>query len=199
MRETTPAVNSTVTSIAKGIVSRFNEELSKSKFITIGAGIGKAIAEGIASSAEEAKVRATEVAHAIAEALKTALTELLNKEEYFAIGKGVGDAVAEGMLASIPAVKAAAAKIAEAAKVNTKGGGNNGGVKALSDAVDSIGNSIGNMGALVNASATRENGRVSATSNEVVNNYNFVQNNTSPKALSRLDIYRDTRNMLRSL
>lgn len=30
----------------------------------------------------------------------------------------------------------------------------------------------------------------------VVNNYNFTQNNTSPKALSRLEIYRQTRNQL---
>lgn len=30
----------------------------------------------------------------------------------------------------------------------------------------------------------------------VINNYNFVQNNTSPKALSRLEIYRQTRNQL---
>lgn len=29
-----------------------------------------------------------------------------------------------------------------------------------------------------------------------VNNYNFVQNNTSPKALSRLDIYRQSKNLL---
>lgn len=30
----------------------------------------------------------------------------------------------------------------------------------------------------------------------ITNNYNFTQNNTSPKALSRLDIYRQTRNQL---
>lgn len=31
----------------------------------------------------------------------------------------------------------------------------------------------------------------------VTNNYNFTQNNTSPKALSRLDIYRQSKNLLR--
>ena len=31
------------------------------------------------------------------------------------------------------------------------------------------------------------------------NNYTFVQNNNSPKALSRIDIYRDTRNVLKTL
>ncbi len=31
---------------------------------------------------------------------------------------------------------------------------------------------------------------------QTVNNYSFVQNNTSPKALSRLDIYRQTKNQL---
>lgn len=39
-------------------------------------------------------------------------------------------------------------------------------------------------------------GRTKTASNNVTNNYNFVQNNTSPKALSRLDIYRQTRNQL---
>lgn len=33
-------------------------------------------------------------------------------------------------------------------------------------------------------------------SSEVVNNYNFTQNNTSPKALSRYEIYRQTRNLI---
>lgn len=39
-------------------------------------------------------------------------------------------------------------------------------------------------------------GKAKNASNTVTNNYNFVQNNTSPKALSRLDIYRQTRNQL---
>lgn len=39
-------------------------------------------------------------------------------------------------------------------------------------------------------------GRGDAGQRNVVNNYNYVQNNTSPKALSRLDIYRQTRNQL---
>ena len=34
------------------------------------------------------------------------------------------------------------------------------------------------------------------TQGSVVNNYNFVQNNTSPKALSRLELYRDTNSLL---
>lgn len=33
-------------------------------------------------------------------------------------------------------------------------------------------------------------------SNEVVTNYNFTQNNTSPKALSRFEIYRQTKNLI---
>jgi hypothetical protein len=37
---------------------------------------------------------------------------------------------------------------------------------------------------------------VTATAPPVTNNYNFVQNNTSPKALSRLEIYRQSKNLL---
>ena len=33
----------------------------------------------------------------------------------------------------------------------------------------------------------------------VTNNYNMVQNNTSPKALSRMDIWRDTKNLFSQL
>jgi len=40
----------------------------------------------------------------------------------------------------------------------------------------------------------RNEGIIGATNNNVTNNYNFTQNNTSPKALNRLDIYRQTRN-----
>lgn len=199
MRETAPQVYQTVSTIAKTIVQRFNTELAKNKFISIGAGIGKGIAEGLAQASEEAKAKASEVAQAIAEAIKAALTELINKEEYFAIGKSVGDAVAEGMLASIPAVKAAAAKIAEAAKVNVKTGNPKNGLKSLTDSVNYIGASIGNIGAIANGATMGENVRANTTTSEVTNNYNFVQNNTSPKALSRLDIYRDTRNLLRGL
>lgn len=39
-------------------------------------------------------------------------------------------------------------------------------------------------------------GQAKTVSNAVTNNYSFVQNNTSPKALSRLDIYRQTKNQL---
>ena len=49
-----------------------------------------------------------------------------------------------------------------------------------------------------------QGGRISGDSEEIQNgrfgnNYTFVQNNNSPKALSRLDIYRDTKNLLRQV
>ena len=194
MRESTPMVLQVVTGICMSVIQKFNEGLSKSKFIEIGKNVGKAIGEGLSASAEEAKVKATEVAAAIADALQKAMNELMNKDEYYNIGKTVGDAVAEGMLASVPAVKAAAQKIAEAAKVNT--GGTKG--KTLSNAVNDIANSVGSIGALAQVSKKSDNSIITA-SNETVNNYNFVQNNTSPKALSRIDIYRDTRNLLRGI
>jgi len=34
------------------------------------------------------------------------------------------------------------------------------------------------------------------SNNQVVNNYNFVQTNNSPKSLSRLEIYRQSKNLL---
>lgn len=39
-------------------------------------------------------------------------------------------------------------------------------------------------------------GAVGGSSSAVTNNYSFVQNNTSPKALSRLEIYRQSKNLL---
>ncbi|MDE5792555.1 MAG: hypothetical protein K2H66_03420, partial [Oscillospiraceae bacterium] len=35
--------------------------------------------------------------------------------------------------------------------------------------------------------------------NNVNYNYNFIQNNTSPKALSRSEIYRQTKNLIRAV
>ena len=40
-------------------------------------------------------------------------------------------------------------------------------------------------------------GGAAGSAGSVTNNYNFTQNNTSPKALSRLDIYRQLKNLLR--
>lgn len=40
-------------------------------------------------------------------------------------------------------------------------------------------------------------GGAAGSAGSVTNNYNFTQNNTSPKALSRLDIYRQSKNLLR--
>ena len=43
--------------------------------------------------------------------------------------------------------------------------------------------------------ASSVGGNASTTVNNTTNNFNFTQNNTSPKALDRLDIYRDTSGM----
>lgn len=45
-------------------------------------------------------------------------------------------------------------------------------------------------------SALKNEGVLTGGNGGVTNNYNFTQNNTSPKALSRLDIYRQTKNQL---
>ena len=199
LKESTPALLNVVASICKNIIQKFSTELSKDKFVSIGSGIGKGLAEGLSAAAEGAKAKATEVAQAIALALKTTLTDLMKKEEYYAIGKGVGDAVAEGLLASVPAVKSAAQKVAEAAKVSTGKSTGGGSTKSLQNSVERISSSMGSIGALVSRGNIGNNGSVTTNTNETVNNYNFVQNNTSPKALSRLDIYRDTRNLLRGI
>ena len=200
MKETLPSLLSIVANICTSIITKFNTGLSKDKFIAIGSQIGKALAEGLSSSSESAKAKASEIAQEIAKALRETLQSLMKKEDYYVIGKGVGDAVAEGLLASVPAVKAAAAKVAEAAKVNpsTKTGNGGGSTKSLAESFQSISANIGGVGALANVTKARESVGVIAN-NETVNNYNFVQNNTSPKALSRLDIYRDTRNLLRGI
>ena len=38
---------------------------------------------------------------------------------------------------------------------------------------------------------------VEKTPQQIINNYDFTQNNTSPKALSRYDIYKQTRTQFR--
>ncbi len=197
LKNTTPQLLQTVTSICLSILQKFTTELSKDKFVKIGEGVGRAIAEGIRNGAANAKGELEAVAKSIAETIQGVLDENMKKDEYYKIGKMVGEAVAEGMNASLPAVKAAAGKIAAAAKVSTGGNTTKAGAP-LDKTISSITSSIGNMGALANTVSGRDN-IITTNNSETVNNYNFVQNNTSPKALSRLDIYRDTRNLLRGI
>lgn len=62
----------------------------------------------------------------------------------------------------------------------------------------SIANSTGQIASAVNTLNNSQNGTLSTLKNgtSTVNTYNFTQNNTSPKALSRLEIYRQTKNQL---
>ena len=47
--------------------------------------------------------------------------------------------------------------------------------------------------------AISANAHGSAGTNVVNNSYNFTQHNTSPKALSRSEIYRQTKNLIRAI
>ena len=56
---------------------------------------------------------------------------------------------------------------------------------------------VGTISKAVAATQTNSNKNNQNEESSYGNTYNFVQNNTSPKALSRIEIYRDSRNLFR--
>ena len=81
-------------------------------------------------------------------------------------------------------------------------------IDAKSDKIDSLFDGVNNLAATINLNGTISRAQIAASSfsnasanqngvnnnTPVGNNFNFVQNNYSPKALSRKEIYRQTRN-----
>lgn len=91
------------------------------------------------------------------------------------LGDYTGQGFIDGLKATISAVKSTASDMA----------------KAVATPLDSVKTNLGDMRAAVQS----PNG-IGTTNTSVVNNYNLVQNNTSPKSLSPLETYRARRQQI---
>lgn len=121
------------------------------------------------------------------------------------VGKQIPPGVAEGIddaaaVATKSVAKMNSDMIAQARKAaNAKLyeiAGNEVGSGYISRLKKSLQTAKNDVAAMVNSTIPRVSSNDSG-SRQVVNNYNMTQNNTSPKALSRLEIYRQTKNLLK--
>lgn len=94
----------------------------------------------------------------------------------FGIGEYTGEGFDNGLMSMVKGVQETARKIANAANIPIEG---------MTDSLDGIKAGIG-----------QNNGVYGATNNNVVNNYNLVQNNNSPKALTALETYQARRRQI---
>ena len=202
------------------IVSEIRKRLDKEIFFKMGENIAKGLAEGMSSEASIAAVtEAAQMLSAIAAKVTTDYNGIESPaKRYISYGKYIGQGLANGMIDSESYVESAATKLSEAiqntiAMANTIVDSDLELHPVISPILDTsqvsaeaarIGalfpsRSIGLASSIGIGNNYDTNEDTSKSSSSVPNQINFTQNNYSPKALSRIEIYRDTRNQLSML
>ena len=145
----------------------------------LAAGVGEGYADGMKKAADDALKADAEFLSSPARAFRS------DVEKYLI--DGMSESIEDGASSVVNSFKNLAASAIAAAK------------DALSKAdIGGIASEL--SGALkVSDSNAQTRGGDTVTNNTANNTYNFVQNNTSPKSLSRLDIYRQTKNQIAML
>lgn len=214
----TPEVETEFDSTAKAALRAMNNGLGVQSPSKLTMQSGMYVAEGLRIGIKNGVPVVRQAATELANSVLKVVDSIIRKDAYVAIGARIGEGLAEGILSRLDSIKAAASKAAEAAKEATKekleihspsrvfkylgemsGAGYVEGLKA-SFADSEIGQTMRGVVDAVRANVSGLRGAVTGetpATNNTVNNYSFVQNNTSPKALNRLDIYRQTQNQLR--
>lgn len=160
-------------SLIKTILNAFDKNISA--MVTVGKNLITGLWNGIASNAEWLKEKVTGFADSVVKNIKSALkikspSRVMRDE----VGKYIALGIADGIESNSTSVKdAIKALTADATKLDF-------GLDKLSGRI--VGSSSGMSGSVNNTNSTQ--------------NVTFNQYNTSPKALSRLDIYRQTNNLL---
>lgn len=198
-----------VFSVCNIVLSKFRQELSTDKTYEIGKNAVMGLANGLGDSEAASKVRsnAESIAKEAYETMQSALKERSPSKITTQIGKYASLGLANGITDGSRDVAKASTNVADMA------------VAGLQNAVDKINDFISlninpiitpildlsymqeQMSAINSSFGTREvgagqiqngDGSTATTSTGVT----YVQNNYSPKELSRIDIYRNTRNQL---
>lgn len=145
--------------------------------------LGEMFSQGFADGIEEATFLAVAGAAQMASAAMAAVRETTETNSPSRKAEQLGGFLTEGY----------AIGIVEKAKevINSARSMAQGALNAIRQGIDSSGLLTG--GTSLKTSGTGGN----ALSGSVVNNYNFNQTNNSPKALSRIEIYRQSKNLLR--
>lgn len=182
------------------------DALTPSKFHTIGYNICTGIAAGISSGMSNAISAAVNMARSAYEAAKSALDINSPSRVFMTLGEYVDEGFAAGIDNNLGMVNTSVKSMARTSLNVMRDS-----LNSIRDALemdldttpvikpildlsnlkagfDQIDNMMGSKSTSINGVSGIQNGSSGAT------NYNFVQNNYSPKALSRVDIYRQTNN-----
>lgn len=192
-------------------------------FYKAGENAAQGFIDGLISKIADAKWAGEELAKASLTGTETTLDERSPSKEMWHIGDFAGLGFVGGLLSTISKSTDAGEKVADSAlyamneairNINDIGFSDiNPEIKPVVD-LSNVRQSVNDITSMFNGAIATTRLNVSATNGimsnssgnssnsnnsknyKVENNYNFVQNNTSPKALSRYDIYRDTQNQI---
>lgn len=191
------------------VISEFNTKLSPSKFIEIGRGIDLGLANGIANNGYLVSDAITKVVNEAIEKAKKALDSHSPSRVFMELGKNTDEGFALGVINNKGLINHAVDDMTDSmiSRFNT-----------ITNAISTIfnrdldlnpvitptldlSNLINGVNLIDDMFETQRLGvRGYATSGVTGstggNTYQFIQNNTSPKALSREDIYRQTNNQI---
>ena len=190
---------SSVIDLLVGIIGSKNE-----KFVSAGKTIMTKLASGIKSGGPQCRSSAASI-------LSDCIIAINSKaSEFYSAGLNAAEKFANGIAANTYLAVARASEMAAAAAAAAGSGIEiQPTIRPVLD-LSNVSKGVGKMTALtsrtqamkISAGMNRESGGTNQNGNDktsVSNNYNFTQNNYSPKSLSRIDIYRQTKNQFAAL
>lgn len=190
---------SAVIDLLIGIIGSKNE-----KFVSAGKTMMTKLASGIKSGGPQCRSSAASI-------LSDCITAINRKaSEFYSAGLNAAEEFANGIAANTYLAVARASEMAAAAAAAAGSGIEiQPTIRPVLD-LSNVSKGVGKLTALtsktqamkISAGMDRENSGTNQNGNEkssIANNYNFTQNNYSPKSLSRIDIYRQTKNQFAAL
>lgn len=190
---------SSVIDLLVGIIGSKNE-----KFVSAGKTMMTKLASGIKSGGPQCRSSAASI-------LSDCIITINSKaSEFYSAGLNAAEKFANGIAANTYLAVARASEMAAAAAAAAGSGIEiQPTIRPVLD-LSNVSNGVGKLSALtsttqamkISAGMNRESGGTNQNGNNktsVSNNYNFTQNNYSPKSLSRIDIYRQTKNQFAAL
>lgn len=190
---------SAVIDLLVGIIGSKNE-----KFVSAGKTMMTKLASGIKSGGSQCRSSAASI-------LSDCITAINSKaSEFYSAGLNSAEKFANGIAANTYLAVARASEMAAAAAAAAGSGIEiQPTIRPVLD-LSNVSNGVGKLTALTSktqamkiiAGMNRESSGTNQNGNDktsIANNYNFTQNNYSPKSLSRIDIYRQTKNQFAAL
>ena len=191
------------------IISTFYDELHESKFYTLGSNIVQGLSHGMTDNIDLVISAAASVANAALESAHIALDVNSPSKKFWSLGKSSDEGLAKGFINNQSMVTNAVDTVG-----NNMVNRFNGIVKTVSLLFDremdadpvikptldltNVANGLDYINNMFESQRLNVRGHVGVEENDAIggNSYVFNQYNTSPKALNRIEIYRQTNNQI---